>query len=259
MVRCGHMSTMKEDWGGSKKDSKIDFDNNEYDRGNTIGSGTSCCTSVPQSPPPRSTKDLSKSARNRIYAQTSRARHRAYVSNLERERQDLLARLDRIEEENRRMRGELNELRRHNKRTKTSDGIAGIKPISESKPSSFNQHDDPSTQYALSVLASSNVTNLPRPSLFEVLNSPLFSLLVAVTKENNFLMNWKGSYCGVKDHLWMGKRRSQQLNLLMPHSKTSSTSQNSTLFSLLQRHHRMKLLEMIKLAKLKIYLQQFGK
>ena len=74
---------------------------------NTESTKTPTMHPLTPSPPPF----MSKSARNRFYAQTSRARHRAHVTNLEKDRELLLNRLEKIEEENRRMRGEIVGLR----------------------------------------------------------------------------------------------------------------------------------------------------
>lgn len=63
-------------------------------------------------------KRLTKSARNRVYAQTSRARHRLYVKNLENDRKLLVERLERIEAYNKRIEEDNKRIREDNKKMK---------------------------------------------------------------------------------------------------------------------------------------------
>ena len=226
------------------------------------------------------TKGMSKSARNRYYAQTSRARHRQYVTNLEKDRQMLMERLEKIEEENKLMRRELLELRmdqRETKKLKTDNnsdyGDENIKNINSdfnsqkyisttfkdpfntlynttnntndryfpinsfSKLSSFN-----SNNYALSVLdllfppsirQPASFTNSPWPNL-KKFKAPTKNFLVAVDGAGwRNPMNWKSS--------WLKDLKSRE-------GKKKFMERNVTL----------RLLRLVKLAKLKIYLQQFG-
>lgn len=252
----------------SEKDKEGEYSEREYSY-NINNSNNIINMSPPNTP---GTATLSKSARNRIYAQTSRARHRAYVTNLERDRELLMERLERIEEENREMRRELNELRVGNKRTRVEHSsdpqIQNFKNQIQQKQSQIlktsnnnfvndqNQNDF-SAQYALSVLDfmfpitnPTFMTNSPWPLV------PLFNFLVAVTKDSGreIQMNWKGNCCSVKNQKKMKiLRRKMNLNL----EKTSFIHQ-SFRNQIISQHQRSKLLEIIKLVKLKIYLQQYG-
>lgn len=155
----------------------------------------------------QSTKNMSKSARNRYYAQTSRARHRAYVNNLEKDRELLLQRLEAIEAENRRMREELTELK--TKRVKLDSSVPPLNPSSSPFISSSVSNPIPfvDTQYALSVLDLSLHDSLKQNQPTLVTNSPwlnnnkfivpLLFLLVAFTEGLGWRdpMSWKDSYC----------------------------------------------------------------
>lgn len=184
---------------------------------------------------PSSHSSASKAARNRLYAQTSRARHRAYVSALEQDRKTLIKRLEFVEAENKRMKMEMNELLKLTKsdhQTHLSQDFPFLLPNSSS------------TNYAISVLdlifphSLSNpsfVTNSPRPSCKKLLIAPL-TFLVAVTKDfkgRDTQMNWKGNCLRKKNPIQRTRNRRDQ-------------------------GQRLKLLELIRLTKLKIYSQQYG-
>lgn len=219
---------------------------------------------------PPVTKSMSKSARNRHYAQISRARRRQYISNLEENNQMLLAQLEMIEEENRAMRKEIFELRREQRDVKQvdnhvtdsrsfkNDNHVTDSPFKNDNYSAFkndnhnlysiSQFPQPtlnSTNYALSVLdflfppelftnktkQLSPLTNSPRPQNFQFIE-PKTILVDVRGAEWREPMNWKGNCCKISK---MRRRRRRGCDWL-----------------------KLRLLRLVKLAKLKIYLQQFG-
>lgn len=263
-----------------------DFDNhNEYENAemsslyseddNSFDTETSSTIPRPLKPP--TTKGLSKSARNRHYAQTSRARHRLYVANLESDRKMLLARLDKLEEENERMRREIADIKGRGSldasSSTTSTSACSLYPSTNTHPpynyptthppydyptnhttttayhpvyrtdtSALDSQQLHSQLFALSVLdfnfppqKSTPSTNSPRPTsntLAVVRNAP-----------KNFLVDVGGG--GWRDQMnWKGNLRGNQ---------KSNKKQKK------QKKQRDQVrLRLIRLAKLRIYLQLFG-
>lgn len=228
-------------------------------------------TSIPTQT--QSTKNMSKSARNRYYAQTSRARHRAYVNNLEKDRELLLERLEAIEAENRRMREELTELK--TKRVKLDSSVAPLNPSSSPFISSSVSNPIPflDTQYALSVLDLSLHDSLKQNQLTLVTNSPWLNnnkfivpllFLVAFAEGLGWRdpMSWKGSYCKLtrtnrrnqnelRRTSGKGKAKVNSVCTLMKCLKTTNQNRNKKEYS--------RNLLLLKLRELRTYLQQFGK
>lgn len=225
------------------------------------------------------TRNMSKSARNRYYAQTSRARHRTYVENLENDRNLLLARLDKIEEENRRMREELLDLKTASKRIKLDDSSYSYSTSSKSPfitpPSSSSKSSESNsfvnTQYALSVLdlflPKDSINNKNQP--ISVTNSPwrinlimplLFLVGVTGTAGRGKPMNWNGNY----------SKLIQMMEILLLKEEECKTKKKKnyredmkgcTLMKCLRETNRMNCsrnLLLSKLREMKIYLQQFG-
>lgn len=196
------------------------------------------------------TKGISKSARNRFYAQTSRARHRMYVANLEKDRTMLLERLEKIEEENRKMRMEILEMRMLNrKRSKTDTCNISPQIPCFKDPQSANLPLD-SSNYALSVLdlltfphTKNQIfgnpvasTDSPWPSKLNFKAPQLFLVDVDANGWRESEMNWK-------DNCWRTSKAKQKRTLILDKMSTIE---------------KLGLLRRVKLAKLKIYLQQFG-
>jgi hypothetical protein len=228
------------------------------------------------------TKGMSKSARNRYYAQTSRARHRQYVANLEKDREMLMERLEKIEEDNRRMRDEIFELRISNKRTRTTDchdkaetenfsiftsNSTNIYSVKANDTNNNDFIDNPflkqafksystlntsfNNNYALSVLDFLVFPRFPEQEkqLPSSINSPR-SLNPIKFKAPHFLvdlsevkrkdpMNWRDNYYRQKV-ISKKKRKKQRCHVGR------------------RERNRLILIRLVKLAKLKIYLQQFG-
>lgn len=153
---------------------------------------------------PLKIEKLSKQARNRFYAQTSRARHRLYVANLEKEREALLSRLTKLEEENSKMRAELTELRNISTVTNINDSNNNAFMSTNSNSSSYlslsNSHSQlQQNTYALSVLDFTR-SSLGPNSLDSPLNERLLlafasALLVSENGQRPAQMNWKSKFC----------------------------------------------------------------
>ena len=204
---------------------------------------------------PPTSKGLSKSARNRFYAQASRARHQMYVANLEKDRQMLLERLEKIEEENRRLRMDIMEMKM-TKRRRTEDAFNIHKDLDlfnySSKSTTLSPMDS-SNNYALSVLdfiafppTKTNISgkpvasiDSPWPSKFDFKAPQFFLLDDDANGRRGCEMNWK-------DNCW---------GILKPPSLLVKMKGMSTLERM---RMRMRMLRLVKLAKLNIYLQQSG-
>lgn len=249
--------------GGIDNSSSSSF-NSDNNHDDSLNSLLDPSTVIESTDPP--TKGMSKSARNRYYAQTSRARHRQYVANLEKDREMLLERLEKIEEENRRMREEILEMR-ITKRVRTEAEDAELKSTSSNisplnsksniytaaydfkttnpffNPSSTSTFD---SNYALSVLdfilfprfkqqhmqrkqLASSIDS-PRPVNPQKFQAPHFLLVNPNEVKRKEPMNWRDN-CYLKE-----KKKKRKM----------------------RERNRLNLIRLVKLAKLKIYLQQFG-
>ena len=193
-----------------------------------------------------STKNMNKSARNRFYAQTSRARHRAYVASLEKDRELLVKRLEMIEEENRKMKEELMELKQ-------------VKRVKSQDPPALGAFVDP--QYALSVLDLSLQDSLPMNQPTLVTSSPwqisnekftisLLLFLVCVTEGfgRRDPMNWRGNYCEPKRMCRIRRQDRMEICTLTKCLKAKKNARKVSSPNLL----------LLKLRELKVFFQQFG-
>ena len=199
-----------------QKQKDIDIDSTVDEKIDTSDTISSKCTT-------QSTQEISKSARNRVYAQTSRARHRCYVANLERDREILIERLEILEAENRRISGELNELKsKQNQNDDDNTKRSNFTTYTSKSTSTFTStYNSESTDYhyaALSVLDllfpqprhSAKATNSPWPSLLKVLKAPNLFLVKVAAERRESQMNWKGKIFYLLD-LYQKKKKKLRL------------------------------------------------
>lgn len=259
---------------------------------------TDNCTVTMFVDPP--TKGMSKSARNRYYAQTSRTRHRQYVTNLEKDREMLMERLEKIEEENKRMRDEILEWRISNKRIKPNDSNMMIHGEDNDEHSNTDPHS-PNSEFQTPVddIYAPNIYNsfITNYNNFDYVTSATTSPFRSINSNSNLNTITNNYALSVLDFLFLPCFPNQkqlvssinsprQLNPL----KFKAPPQNFLVDSneiewkdqmnwrnncwkvlkkegagnyfasrkLKSQRNRLILLRLVKLAKLKIYLQQFG-
>lgn len=228
------------------KENKFEYEPNDLSSIFITSNQPSDTSAFTTSTIPKTTKGLTKSARNRHYAQTSRARHRLYVSNLEKDRQLLLDRLDKLEEENLRMRREIEVIKARDDSVNNSNikypmyDTDVYKPTTATASTFSLDSQQLYSQYALSVLDLSVLpkkskfkTNSPRPTLNLTVQNELSKFLVDFENGWRNQMNWKSKLLGVNCQKKMKKKN-------------------------WNRNKYAGLIRLIKLAKLKIYLQLFG-
>lgn len=137
-----------------------------------------------------------KAVRNRIYAQRSRQRHRNYVSCLEQERQLLLARLERLEQENREMRSLL--LLNKKKEEEEKEVIVKNPPINnQTGPLQTTQMNSSSPVFSLDLnhfvggeLDAPSTTFTQNASPLVTSHSPLFLGSLRESIVNDSVMDW---------------------------------------------------------------------